>query len=230
MTVMMIVGCLDEEQIPTVGNGKTLTSVAIAYDYYFKYGRKIYTNFTTTFSEKLDPSDMIDLVYTGKIPYGSLIILDEIQQWLESAGKRNEDAKNLLNIFRQHRKIGIDIIGTLQRYRDLYKRVRAITDYVVVAQKFHVRRTSNELLYTPCMMGAGKCSRHHYIKTVSAVPNDGSYSLLLDVNRYKSLYDTNEKITYSYEHIKVEKEDRKIKEAVSREKERIKAVDLGIIE
>jgi hypothetical protein len=216
MTVMMIVGCLNDEELLTVGNGKTLTAVAIAHDYYYKHGRKVYTNFKTTFSKKITPLEMVDLFYDDKISPGSLIILDEIQQWLEGTRRTTDEGKNLIEMLRQRRKLGIDIIGTLQRYKDLNNRVRQITDRVLFVQKHHRVFFNGEFYYPLCQID--NCKKHHYIHTISAEPNDGRYVCLFDVDKYKNFYDTNEKIDFSYKNLKRDKEFKDLKDSVRMEK------------
>lgn len=119
MTLMVIVG--------KRGSGKTLIATAFAVD----ESRPVYANYKINIPTyiPLTPSvlDTID------VP--SLVIMDETYVWLDSRVSSSHLNRYLSQILFQSRKIGIDIICTIQLFSSIDNRFRELSDYVLSCKK-----------------------------------------------------------------------------------------------
>lgn len=118
--------------IGNMGAGKTATLAYLAKHFYAR-GDNIYTNFKINdINHKyvLSTGD-IDNVKFGKAFY------DEFWLWLDSrSSSYDEYNKKISDILLKSRKRGYDITYTLQGFYQIDKRIRNVTDYILVPETF----------------------------------------------------------------------------------------------
>lgn len=174
------------------GNGKTLSAVFFAKNEYDK-GRKIYTNFHTSFSELYKMADLIELFNDGSLQ-DVLVIIDEAQIYLNNSGISVKVRKNLItNFIAQTRKSNVDIILTTQRFMQLHKELREQTDLILLASKYHYNK---EGITDLCKVD--NCKRKHVVRLFNM--NTSSFlPYVLDCEKIGALYDSNEIVLDNYE-------------------------------
>lgn len=174
------------------GNGKTLSAVFLAKMEYDK-GKKIYTNFYTTFSEQYKMSDLIEMFSDGKIK-DVLVIVDEGQIYLNNTGVSVKTRKALItNFIAQTRKSNIDVIITTQRFMQLHKELREQTDVILLASKYHYDKHG---LTSMCKID--NCTRKHAVRLFNM--NTSSYlPYVLDCEEIGKLYNSNEIVLDNFE-------------------------------
>lgn len=180
------------------GNGKTLSAVYFAKEEYDK-GRKIYTNFKTTFSTMYKINDLITMFNDGKLQ-NVLVIIDEAQIYLNNTGTSTQQRKAMITQFiAQTRKSNVDIILTSQRFMQLHKELREQCDIILIASKYHYNSRGLTDLCT-----IDNCKRPHCVRLFSM--NSSSYlPIVLDCEKIGKLYDSNEIVLDKLEFAKPEK-------------------------
>lgn len=189
-----IIGSVDEFHAYTIrGNGKTATMTYLLYQYYFRQGYRVYTNYYTTFSTVLKTQDLADVLFENDDTFEEIVKkgkkkeneeikaigIDEIQVFYDSYGRVSRKSELFLNIslIQQSRKKNIDIFFTVQRLRDLEKRIRTQVDLYLIPMKYH--RNGK-------ICSIDRCNEDHYI-VVHRI--DGKRLLFFDINDVKDLYD-----------------------------------------
>ena len=174
------------------GNGKTLSAVYLAY-MEFQKGKKIYTNFYTTFSTMYKMNDLIQMFSDNKL-HDCLVIIDEGQVYLNNSGVSVKTRKSLItNFIAQTRKADIDIIITTQRFMQLHKELREQTDVILLATKYHYNK---HCLTEVCKVD--NCQKDHAVRLFNM--NTGLYlPYILDCKEIGKLYNSNEIVLDSYE-------------------------------
>lgn len=119
---MVIIGIFGEPR-----SGKTLLMTILLYRDY-RNGRKILTNYNTTFSELIEPLTLLDFG-VKKANIG----LDEIHTFIDS--RLNSDVNRYFSYFTtQSGKREIKIYYTAQIYSSVDKRMRALTSKAILAE------------------------------------------------------------------------------------------------
>ena len=173
------------------GNGKNISAVYLAYQDYLE-GRKVYTNFKTTFSTMIGVNELIDLFNSEELT-NCTIIIDEITKYLNNSGVKVVVRKSLIQDFiAESRKADIDIIIMTQRYLQIHKELREHVDIVLIAIKYHFDQEHN------CLTGIcnyDRCKKRHAIRILSM--NTGQFLkengqiLTLDPAIIGKLYNSN---------------------------------------
>ena len=182
--ITAIVGCMDEsEGTPISGNGKGVTNTGLAYLNHIKYHKRIWSNYTTDFSEKVcGLQEMIDTV--GDEPQPDLIfVITEMGKVLNSLGSPQRKVLYVENFVRQLRKLEIDFQFDEQRFKTVHLRLRNFTDKIFIPMKFHTD-------YEPCNYNL--CKKPHYIAVYSQVPKKPKPVIIFDATKVGQHYNTNE--------------------------------------
>jgi hypothetical protein len=190
------------------GNGKTISAVYLAYLDYLN-GRKIYTNFKTTFSETYKINDLLTLFKDEKLE-DVTVIIDEAQIYLNNCGVKVAVRREIIQKFiAQSRKSNIDIIVTTQRFLQLHKELREQTDIILVSIKYHYDKENNKILE---ICGRDNCKKDHVIRIVSLNKNPVDYIrdennkiITLNPEIIGQMYNTNEIVLDNFEIQKPEK-------------------------
>ena len=174
------------------GNGKTLSAVYLAYLEYQK-GKKIYTNFYTSFSTMYKMNDLIQMFSDNRL-HDCLVIIDEGQVYLNNSGVSVKTRKSLItNFIAQTRKADIDIIITTQRFMQLHKELREQTDVILLATKYHYNK---HCLTEVCKVD--NCTKDHAVRLFNM--NTGQYlPYILDCKEIGRLYNSNEIVLDTFE-------------------------------
>lgn len=126
-----------------LGSGKTLFMVIMVYEYYVPNKYQVYANFdivkpehigTKNYFPKLTPEQLLDI---STLPKGKKVILvDEIYAMgFDSRVSSSKINRFLTYLFFQSRKVDADILYTAQLNSSVDKRVRSLTDNIVLASK-----------------------------------------------------------------------------------------------
>jgi hypothetical protein len=199
MTIIGIVGTYDDsENIPIIGNGKTCLETFYLHEDKEKDGREIYTNYYTTFSNKLTTKEIFDLVLGGKLRESSIGI-DEITGFLNSLGTEPHKIRFLEKVVGQSRKRGLDIYWTAQRFKSAPLRLRAHTFRLLIPYKTHLDNSA-------CLKS--ECKLPHKIWIYSQIPFIEEAIGCIYAEEVGKLYDTNEIIDEEF-NVKTDKELRK---------------------
>lgn len=105
------------------GFGKTLTATNWAYNKYIRYGKKVYANYPLKGAEYY--TDILEVL--GKVK-NCLIVVDEISIALDAL-KLYQIPDAVWMELRQHRKDGVNIIGTAQSMQDIAYPVRKLIQF-----------------------------------------------------------------------------------------------------
>ena len=169
------------------GNGKTLTAVYLLY-LDAKRGYKTYANIDTSFTDKMNTSEVYEL-FRDSNATGISILIDEIQKDLNSlAGfTKSKTLVEFCNIASaQTRKRDINLYWTTQRAGDIPLRLRIQTDILLQPIRVHADNTR-------CTTAS--CSRRHYIKVFAREPFKHKEIVTLDCCAVGKLYDTRQVLT-----------------------------------
>ncbi len=185
----------DEHPICSIrGNGK---SCSMTYDLYQKKlnGYKIFTNYFTTFSEKMPAQEILNfLIMESKLPkeerkYKKIAVgLTEIGQIVNSLGSEQASVLFFAEWISQTRKMHTDLEYDIQRFADAHKRLRIQTDIVFRCEKFHKDGS---------ICPRDDCELHHYIKIWRErpfFPYPALHGGVLDTWKIGQMYDTDEVI------------------------------------
>jgi hypothetical protein len=124
------------------GNGKSASMVYYLYRYY-KLGYKIWTNFYTTFSDKImgfqamidelkrmkDNNEIIDKIVLG---------ITEMQKLINSIGSSLEQTLFVDSFANQMRKLNVDCFYDTQILKHIHKRLRRHTENIRIPVKLHL--------------------------------------------------------------------------------------------
>jgi hypothetical protein len=105
------------------GFGKTLTATNWAYNKYIRKGKKVYSNYPLKGAEYY--CDILEVL--GKVK-NCLIVVDEISIALDAL-KLYQIPEQVWYELRQHRKDGVNIIGTAQSMADIAYPVRKLIQF-----------------------------------------------------------------------------------------------------
>ncbi|MCC7574993.1 hypothetical protein KO361_05355 [Candidatus Woesearchaeota archaeon] len=166
------------------GNGKSLTMTYYLHQD-FKEGRRVYTNYKTTFSEQVTVKKIVDMVLEGEIQEASIGI-DEIQIVLNSIGTKAKVVNFIDKMVSQTRKIDSDIYYATQRYTNIHKRLRVQTDRLFRPFKIHQENDK----WKKCI--TDRCKKPHVIIVKSEIPYLETPIIALDAVKVGVLYDSNE--------------------------------------
>ena len=149
------------------GNGKTLTATFLAYNAH-KDGRKVYTNYYTTFSEMVTLNQLITLFKNEQLE-NVLVVLDEVQVYLMNAGVKAKTLKEIINLFiAQTRKRNIDVIVTTQRYKNLHRQLRIQCDTILIPLKYHI----DDKGQMTDLCARDNCEKNHVVIVYNAITQD----------------------------------------------------------
>lgn len=180
------------------GNGKTLTITYYGYDAH-KKGKKVYSNYRTTFSDLITINELITLFKNSKLR-DTIILLDEAQMYFPNQGLKTKVIKELIGLFiAQTRKASIDIYLSTQRYNNLNNQLRLHIDEILLPIKIHADGS---------ICKKDSCTKKHYINVY--IPDVSDPIVTLDAQKVGQLYDTNEMVldTYQFDDTDTEKRTR----------------------
>lgn len=185
--LIAIVGTYNDLKTGSIrGNGKTLSAVYLAYNSY-KEGKKVYTNFYTTFSEMVTLNDLVELFKDKKLT-NTIVIIDEAQLYLMNSGVKASTLKEVINLFiAQTRKQNVDIIVTTQRYKNLHVQLRTQIDDILIPIKYHLNKKGG--LTEICNNDA--CKKQHAICILNLNTNE-FLPYILNPNIIGKLYNSEE--------------------------------------
>jgi len=120
----MIVGLVGD-----MGSGKTLIATYFAYHYFKKCKSKIYANYHLNFPfEIIKMSQLTNPAYNFS---NSVLIIDEIHQFLDSRLSGSKKNRTIGYFITQSRKRNIILLYTTQQAGQADKRLRGNTDYFI---------------------------------------------------------------------------------------------------
>lgn len=111
-----------------LGAGKTLTLTWMGFRN-FQKGRKIYSNYGLAFEyEPVNSTEDIGNMFQG------MFLGDELWLWLDSRESKQKVNKIRSGILLKSRKRDLDILYTAQDFSQIDKRIRRVTDYIIIPQ------------------------------------------------------------------------------------------------
>ena len=139
---IIITGVYNEakrQNIPLMPNGygRQLYATCIGHEFWHKCGRQVFTTYPTTFSRQINLEEFILLYANNEVMPCALFIIDEVDRWLSSHGKRGAYGAMLQHCISTRKQMQISIIGTCQRYTDVVKCIRDQASRIFVVQTFH---------------------------------------------------------------------------------------------
>lgn len=119
--------------IGSLGFGKTATLAALAINFYSQ-GFKIYTNFDLRINGKAISTRVSSYEDFERVKDGYLF-LDEFWQYADSRRSGSKDNSFVSGLLLKSRKRGYNLFYSAQSYGSVDKRLRMITDYLLVPDK-----------------------------------------------------------------------------------------------
>ena len=178
-----IPGCYHQRGTQSLrGNGKTLSMTFVGYMDYVN-GRKVLSNYHTSFSTMKHTEELINYIQAGKLR-NVTVLISEMQAYLNSMGISK--AKNELfisQVVAQSRKRSVDIHYDAQRYGDVHVRLRVQTDRAFLPRKYHLDGQ-------PCSID--RCGQEHVIKLWQHDPFLETPVITLNCEECGKLYDSDE--------------------------------------
>ena len=126
-----------------LGSGKTLGMVLFTYIDYLEEDVKVYSNFKTSFSEMVNPLDLIDFELNDCV-----LMLDELGSLFDSRNTNSRMNILLSYFFMQSRKKKVKIRYTSQLLGLVDKRGRDITDYRILCRALPNTQNPERFSYT----------------------------------------------------------------------------------
>jgi hypothetical protein len=188
--ITAIIGTISEieEDGSIRGNGKNITETYYLYQDFLQ-GRKIFTNYYTTFSEQLPLKEIIQKILDNYQSYkkGVSIGITETQVSFDSMGSPKAQTEFIMWFIQQSRKTNTDIYYDTQRLADVNKKLRVQTDNILQPVKIH---SDGKL----CPLD--RCPRlDHFIKVYSLKPYRNkpiTGNIVIDCSRVGKMYKTNQ--------------------------------------
>jgi hypothetical protein len=190
------------------GNGKTCSMTTIGYLSHLE-GQKIYSNYTTDFSEEVlglqamidkikEESDRLknEEIIESKFK-NSMLLVSEMQKILNSIGSTNDEIIFIDNFCSEIRKHDLDLCYDTQRYKNIHLRLRTHTDNIFLPLKFHMDNT-------PCNFD--RCKKDHKIYLYSYKPHFAKPRMIIDATVAGKMYNSNEII---YDILKIPKKNKR---------------------
>lgn len=169
------------------GNGKTLSLTFVGYLDSLN-GRKVISNYSTTFSELVPTDKIADMVINENIK-NTTILISEMQLYLNSLGVNTKILKQFIgSVVGQSRKRNTDIHYDTQRYTDVHPRIRVQTDRAFLPRKFHSDGV-------PCNID--HCKKEHYIYLYQHDPFMVEPVIVLRASKFGGLYNSDEIVSIS---------------------------------
>lgn len=162
-----IVGMIDDEDTDSCirGNGKTCSLTYYLYRYKKEKGKKIWTNYETTFSDEvIGLQAMIDKAreyYDEKITPDFILGVTEMQDLINSIGSKVEETMFIDAFANQMRKLETDCLYDTQRLKNIHLRLRSHTENIFIPFKYHLDGE-------PCNFD--RCLEKHFIDIHSYKP------------------------------------------------------------
>ena len=119
------------------GTGKTNSMVGYLYLEYLA-GRKIYTNFYTSFSEKIDSCQNIIEHLEKYRPDNVSCGFTEMHNVINSIGQKARQVLFITKFASQIRKLDCDALYDTQRFHDIHLRLQLHTDIIFIPEKRHL--------------------------------------------------------------------------------------------
>lgn len=120
------------------GAGKTLSMVREACIFYMN-GWRVISNFKLPFGEYMKDEDILNIDKNSEI-YRCVLVVDEIQLYLDSRSGMSKTSKKFSNFIQQIRKRGIILLCTTQYLNTVDKRLKQHLDYLASPkyyEKYH---------------------------------------------------------------------------------------------
>lgn len=206
--LMAFVGRMDDEltDLCIRGNGKTCSMVFYGYLYH-KKGYKIWSNFKTSFSDKIIGfQEMINTLREMKKRNEEIrvvLLVTEMQDLINSLGSTTEQTLFVDSFANQLRKLDVDCLFDTQIFKNINVRLRRHTENIRIPIKYHLNGQQCNF---------DRCQKKHYILIYSQQPY--KINPLRKIRAYEvgKLYDSKEMIIDKLEIIKEEKpKEEKIK-------------------
>jgi len=164
------------------GNGKTMCLTFTGYLDYLN-GRRVISNYKTTFSEYIPIQEIADMVMSENIK-DTTILLSEIQVYINSLGADSEVLKTFIgSVIGQSRKRNVDVHYDTQRYGDIHPRLRVQTDRAYLPRKFH---------FDGSACSVDRCEKVHIIYLYMHDPYQYEPITHIRADVVGQLYDSNE--------------------------------------
>lgn len=139
---LALVGLIDDEQTDLCirGNGKTCSLTYYLYKYHLK-GKKIWTNYDTTFSDEvLGFQEMINRLkelYQEKKKCDIILGVTEMQELINSIGSEKNQILFVDSFTNQMRKLDTDCLYDTQIHKNINIRLRRHTENIRIPFKLH---------------------------------------------------------------------------------------------
>lgn len=176
------------------GNGKTCSMVYYLHQDFLE-GRKVFSNFYTTFSKQMPTQQILEIIKAEKLTNISVAIT-ETQQVLNSLGSSQQAVKFISEWVSQTRKNDTDLYFDCQRFNDVHIRLRKQTDIILRPEKYHADGN---------ICNFDRCSQKHYISIFAEKPfreKAITGDKYIDASEVGKMYDTNQIV---YDEIIVKK-------------------------
>jgi len=118
-----------------LGQGKTLTLTYLLLGFKILQHATIVTNYNVKFADIIiDSPDKLSGIRSAKVG------LDEIWAWVDSRTTQSNRNKVINSILLSSRKRELDILGTVQNFKQLDPRIRRVTDLIIIPYYYHERK------------------------------------------------------------------------------------------
>jgi hypothetical protein len=125
-----------------LGSGKTLGMTIFSYLDYKEDGMKVYSNFKTTFSEMINPLDLLKFKLSDCV-----LMLDELETIFDSRNSGSTINQLFSYFFLQSRKKNVKIRYTAQMLDTVDKRGRYVSDFPILCKALPTTLKPDRFVY-----------------------------------------------------------------------------------
>jgi hypothetical protein len=179
-----------------LGSGKTATLTFMGLMYHAQ-GFKLYSNYNISFggsplSECVYSNDDLDRVKDG------YFLGDELWSWVDSRMSSSHANKFVSNILLRSRKRGFNLIYTAQNFHQIDKRIRDITDYIILPVSF-IRKDDMDIKIRQSILKPISLKPYLPYTFIGAFVLDADFERVVDTFTFKlepitKIYDTSEEV------------------------------------
>lgn len=170
---MAFVGLIDDEftELCIRGNGKTCSMTYYLF-WYKTRGKQIWTNYYTTFSDKVigfqEMINTLKQMKENKEKINVILGVTEMQELINSVGSKTEQLLFVDSFTSQMRKLNCDCLYDTQILKNINIRLRRHTENIRIPMKRHLNED---------LCNFDRCTKKHYIDIYTYKPVFNKYPI-----------------------------------------------------